>query len=166
MKYSNKEKKWKEDKKGRGEWSRIGGHKNKGKKGYESINEMMRKEDGTVQIRQGQPKLKKIIKLNQYCTFCVWALAIYKNFYLLTVMIGWFSAGVFWLKISPYSFLKRVVYVLKVFEKKLLISRRKGQMLHLIWFNIKGGNYYENIQSGNLLWQKVLGETHAVLLSS
>ncbi len=34
--------------------------KNEGKKGYESINEMMRKEVGTVQIRQGQSKLKKI----------------------------------------------------------------------------------------------------------
>ena len=35
--------------------------KNEGKnKGQKSINERMRKEDGTVQMRQGQSKLKKI----------------------------------------------------------------------------------------------------------
>jgi hypothetical protein len=35
--------------------------KNEGKdKGQKSINEMMRKEDRTVQMRQGQSKLKKI----------------------------------------------------------------------------------------------------------
>jgi hypothetical protein len=32
--------------------------KNEGKKGYKSINEMMRKEDGTVQMRQGQSELR------------------------------------------------------------------------------------------------------------
>ncbi len=37
--------------------------KNKGKKGYKSINEMMRKEDGTVQIRQEQSQLKKIYRI-------------------------------------------------------------------------------------------------------